>query len=699
MISTLIGTRPFRTAYQLASNQGLYFKYPIYGHTSRLYFHCYGCHFEMKMFQSLPRRVRCLSTPGADSIRTVASQYELIKSLIIDDKIEQAHEIFKQRQQHREGSTIPNAEAPSALLYGWLDRIEQSSNDKDMYHATDRASEVIFQWMIESLSNPSWSSPTIKECNLVLSAWSKVAHIRGVPQRAKYLLEAMEQNMSDSLIIDSYNYVLHAWAYSREHLRGSMAQTQFEKILRYGDKETSDTIGSKSVLKPNGQSYRIMIHAWVYSGESKAAFRATGICMQLLRHFEASSGDPDLQVSLNDYYKIFNAWTLAGDKNAAEKTFHLWLMMERVLTKDISDIRADIPIYRCILKTFSQTKALPNLGGKLEKMMRKIWEQNVIPDSKCFSYAIKTYSNCAVHKDLEGDPRLLAMQAHELLQEMKRLIERREAIRISTENYNDVIRAFSAAKKNSTDVAVELLEEMERPISTIRPNAETYCLVIRIIANSSFRKRKVEECRKLIQRAIDEYKNGNTKAKPNTDLYNSAIRACLSSSSSSIEDREAKFRVALQIFTDEIRGNHLLPNSDTYMLMLEASKTLLEPGNVQDKALERIFKNCCSHALIDRFILRRFKAIASRELYNRLVVDNAKVDKDGTLYIPPSWTLKGSDKYFDEKKINITSINVNGSLFVRSEVKDKRMRNLRSRRNQKMLRGWVLEGDQPRTEL
>lgn len=148
-----------------------------------------------------------------------------------------------------------------------------------------------------------------QRCDAVLEAWatlSRAGHgqslrlLRGVPQRAQFLLERMQASFASTdetaavarPSVESYNSVLEAWAWSDEHLRGAMAERIFDQVPR-----------------PNAHSYRAIILAWCQSRDRRAAFTATGHLMKMLRKLE--KGDEDMEPELEDYQMVLRAWTKA----------------------------------------------------------------------------------------------------------------------------------------------------------------------------------------------------------------------------------------------------------------------------------------------------------------------------------------------------------------------------------------------------
>jgi hypothetical protein len=163
-------------------------------------------------------------------------------------------------------------------------------------------------------------NPVLTEhCDAVLTAWARASRAghrvqtritRGIPQRAQFLLERMEATYVDPessvdstarATVGSYNRVLEAWAYSGEHLRGTMAERVFANL----------STGNVSGARLDGESYRLIIWAWSLSRDPRAAFTATGHLMKMLRRHDKSEEEDDMEPSLEDYQVVLKAWTRA----------------------------------------------------------------------------------------------------------------------------------------------------------------------------------------------------------------------------------------------------------------------------------------------------------------------------------------------------------------------------------------------------
>jgi hypothetical protein len=173
----------------------------------------------------------------------------------------------------------------------------QKGRLEEICHAAECASEII-----ENMKQPS-----SHHFVAVLKAWTnacEAAHeagltksdfVRGIPQRAQHILNletSSNTNTNNNPSVESYNQVIKAWAYSGEHLRGTMAEQIFQKVD-----------------EPNGETFRLIIRAWCWSKERRCAFIATGHFMVMMRLLEI--GRPDMELSMDDYHILFHAWTSA----------------------------------------------------------------------------------------------------------------------------------------------------------------------------------------------------------------------------------------------------------------------------------------------------------------------------------------------------------------------------------------------------
>lgn len=115
----------------------------------------------------------------------------------------------------------------------------------------------------------------------------------GIPQRAQHILRQYQQLAATGgtkPTIECTNQVLRAWAFSGEHLRGTMAEQFFHS--------------QKAAM--NVETYRYLIRAWSWSKEKRAAYAANGYFFRMMRLLEG--GQEDMVPTLEDYQVLFRAW-------------------------------------------------------------------------------------------------------------------------------------------------------------------------------------------------------------------------------------------------------------------------------------------------------------------------------------------------------------------------------------------------------
>lgn len=130
--------------------------------------------------------------------------------------------------------------------------------------------------------------------------------MRGIPQRAEFLLDRLEVALSSSddsstppPSIDFYNLVLDAWAHSSEHRRGTIAERLFRRLPHL-----------QPPRRPDAATHRLTLWAWANSDDPRAAFAATGHLMKMFRLLEHGTV-AKLEPTLSDCHAVLRAWTKA----------------------------------------------------------------------------------------------------------------------------------------------------------------------------------------------------------------------------------------------------------------------------------------------------------------------------------------------------------------------------------------------------
>ena len=211
-----------------------------------------------------------------------------------------------------DSSVCPNLDTYTRVLDAWVqhqEQVDEGPNQvNEMFQAADHAHKILEKLQRKSSeqadSNNGAFMPTQHHYDAVLRAWLNVTRamlqaetpLRGIPQRAQRILEQMEEQEDVEPSIDHYNAVLETWGNSPEHLRATMAEKLFDKL--------------KDRITPTNETYLILIRAWCRSKQDRAAFNATGHLMKM--HRKMGQGDKGVEIIMDDYHTILEAWTRAA---------------------------------------------------------------------------------------------------------------------------------------------------------------------------------------------------------------------------------------------------------------------------------------------------------------------------------------------------------------------------------------------------
>jgi len=384
--------------------------------------------------------------------------------------------------------------------------------------------------------------------------------------------------------------------------------------------------------------------------------------------------------------------------------------MESVYKKGVTMIQPDETCYTYFLQTAAHRPNGTDLGQLVDSTLARMRALYMVPDTKCFAAAIRTWKNVAVHE--ASVPRAIrersVRRTLELLTEMETSDHQSSnvSVQISTEIINDVLKALTASRNpKRTKQAEELLTRMEESLahdkpSKIAPNAESYIQVLRVWSTHESMEKVAKA--KLILFRMQEHLATNfiQQNKIHTfpvDVFNEYIRVCGSYVAPSDKEGMQVFREALSTIAMMKNEGNLRPNSGTYTALLDASGELISGARERQAVVEKIFALCCNDGMVDGKVLERMREAASEEQYSKLVVAFSN-DIEGTKVVPEKWTanaLGGRGTSGDGRKT--TQLSVDGTLAVTASLSEYKMRRLRSKRNKNLLQGGRLKKPERKT--
>ena len=625
---------------------------------------------------------------------------------------------------------------------------------KDIYYAA-----ICINSIVEHLVD----NPSLQQYILAIKAWANTCEasylinsqtsnkrsqsknkelIRGIPQRAQYLLNSIpsSESSSSALLLDAQNQLIRTWAYSSEYLHGTMV----DEITEHID-------------KPNIETMKLAMIAWCTSQERRSAFKATGYFMRMMTMLEynAATSSPfsllgrkkqdndsstteAMKPSINDYHMILAKWTMdRADKNAPYKVKTLLDMIEDKYQKGISDYRADLACYRYALMTIAlphhrgrrRSKTDPEIGELANDVLMEMKKRMIIPDSTCYGSAIMAWKNVAMMSNNGDDDsnngsgkEAAIKRALDLLREMIRAYHQTTTtvIKPTIENYNHVLQCLSVSSNPTKAIedAMTLLDELEQQqqkeesststtdnSDVIGPNAKSYTSMLRILRNQQEHQPSGAAANNndIVQQAVDLLKRMRSRfhyiRSHSSDMdivktYSEFIRVCGNSSSNN-NDKNSKVMTNCLKVLEEMKSLNLHPDSNAYGALLETCEKLFSVSNKKgssstkerEQILTTIFHKICDDGCVNSEILERFQNASSSYLYSKVVVSHS-IDVDGISCVPSSWTRNNT------KRISIQGVpqgvlplTIDGRQLITKDDAESRMRKLRLRSNQKMLQG------------
>mmetsp|Transcript_69165 Transcript_69165/g.104280 ORF Transcript_69165/g.104280 Transcript_69165/m.104280 type:complete len:421 (+) Transcript_69165:2-1264(+) len=410
-------------------------------------------------------------------------------------------------------------------------------------------------------------------------------------------------------------------------------------------------------------------------------------------------GRADMEPSMDDYYVLFDTWTMARDKNAPAKVKLVLEMIENAYQQELTDSRPDARCFRDALITISNRADAPDVGELADAVLTEMKDRMFVPDTACYGAAIVTWKNIAMQRNTE-DRESAVKRALDLLREMTRAYHRTTTVVVkpTTKNYNDVLEALTVSRNpKAIEHALVLLDGLEgsHPDSVdersesanVGPDADSYARVLQILRNQKSSS-KVNQAVDLIQRMkarIEEIRL-LSKTKDIVQAYSEFIRVCGSAEAKTDALRTRIMTMTLRIL-EELQSLDLEPNSSTYAALLEACQHLLPEGSERQRVLEKIFAAACEEGFVNRDVLGRFEDASSSYWYAKIVIEKS-VDVENVKALPESWTRNATGlSTHAGGGGKVLPLSIDGKVTFTKTEAEHRMRKLRQRVNQNMLRG------------
>ena len=501
-------------------------------------------------------------------------------------------------------------------------------------HAASRA-ESLLKEAVEDLS----LTVSIEACNRVVTAWAKSGKSFG-PERAEGLIRWMDSTAGLSPNAQTFTSLMDAHAqqvtwdaavqcerilknlvdlYVQEN-DPSLAPTAatwtipLQTWSRLAKKRWNKAAGraarvfrqwrdlhqeGKVAQGPDGLAYQMVLNAFVRSDAAEAE-------AWLDEQYEAftESGDVSLRPTARSVRNVVEAWTRQqDDPNAMEEAEFIWERYQDLI-EETGDAEVIADVYRTLLFGFCQRQDSARALELLEEMV----ERDLKPD--CFCY----------DRVLEANTQLISSDEDE-------------------DNSVMVERAY----------AIFSLMEKERQAGNIKPNERVYTSFIRALTKAKI-PNLAYKARLLLQRMRELSKTDHNPAlRPTVFTYNAVLM------SAATEGVPAAFTTALQTFNELRKDSTAELDHVSIGNMLRCAKLLVDDDEDSKRValIESTFGLGCRMGLINPFVVRDLRMVASRDLQAKLLgAEYGEDEEDATIVdeLPSQWTYKAMAKYKNKRE-------------------------------------------------
>ena len=179
--------------------------------------------------------------------------------------------------------------------------------------------------------------------------------------------------------------------------------------------------------------------------------------------------------------------------------------------------------------------------------------------------------------------------------------------------------------------AEQILDEMDHISTTfglpdLAPNTICYNSVITAYARSTSVS-KAYKAELLLERMMEESKNGNPRIRPDTITYNSVINAAAQTSLGDNIVKKEAYLIALNAFKTLHSLDYCKPSSVTYSSFLKVLQVLIDDEESRDYMAKKVFALSASVGLDKNNVRLQLKRTCSSQIIAQQILDSASVAK------------------------------------------------------------------------
>lgn len=491
----------------------------------------------------------------------------------------------------------PNRRLFNLLLYG----LAHSNNTTA---AAKRALEV-FDYMVGN--GDAFCQPNSNTLHQVIMCLSRNTEEKGYEdvlddtfQKCLKLAEEKEVE----IYADTFNVYMSGWLKSQRPTSLERIQTSLNRMEQIYQ-------GGSTITAPNTATMNTILAAHVrFSGPN-----AVDLILSTRKRLQSKYLLTPDTITFNT---LIDAHCKSRRAVADVAALSLLQVMERHLVKGKKLATPDSYSYCAVIDCLAKAK-LRTAGTQSEQILHRMAELHLTHGGEKPSLAVY---NAVLNAMAASSPvNITAVKA--LLTEMEKSDDNESSLapKPSIVSYNTVLKAALRSRSvHGAEWADEILQSLELRATTendsLRPDSFSYTTVIAAYGKCRYRD-KAAKAAELVERAIQNYRQGCLGDKPGITVFNAACNAC----SFVIGDEEEKVNAFTTVVAiSNLLTNYTKPDEITYGTLLRACSQLLKTTPTkQQTAARQIFEKACSDGCCSDFVLNQLRFAASPRTYRELL--------------------------------------------------------------------------------
>jgi hypothetical protein len=370
--------------------------------------------------------------------------------------------------------------------------------------------------LMQDLHNNGWteSGPNAKSYGTTMEAWYR-SHRPEASQRIQNLLDEMKNSNMEQLQPDRvcYQYAINAWVHSKTTNGVEKAHELLREMVALYK-------AGNYVATPHASNFSQVMKGWA----SRGNLDQMDVVMKQLQELYSTSGDPNLQP--ND--ECWNAYIIGKAKSGSveEAQGMLDKLVERAITRNDKYLMPSRGIFIDTLVGWTKIEDELVAAEKSHRLLTRMLElgdiieyKNLLPDSKTFDKVILAWSRTRHPKAPHHIENLIRIMGQHYEKSGN------ERMKPTLFGYTNLMLAWQrSGRQESSDEILNIFDSLQERCDSDRSLCPDK-FIFGIVIDAASQHGSYAKAKEIFDIMILEWKNGNSKAKPDGRVFHTILEA------------------------------------------------------------------------------------------------------------------------------------------------------------------------------